>query len=380
MFSSAFLLTFHKQIKLKMKNYFVLFLVMLLIAGCSDWSNDQNQQFDQLKWEVQKSFGSEEVEDFEISGTVITDADTLGLPSWLTSTRNYIVVADAASPPLHIISREEGRYLGSLGSSGEGPEEFTSISSLIPDSESEDSVWILEGIRSRVTKVNIRKSLEEGELSLTRTQLEGQANLFDFEQLGSRGFAATGFLNQGRLIHYDRNGAFKQYMFDEPMINAEVPVSVLQHAFQGYVTYNESLERFAVGNRHADLLEIYSMRDSSRTVVHGPGQFLPVFDLEAQGGTPVMATGQDLRFGFLDIGSTDDHIYVLYSGQTRSEAPGQANFGRTIVKYEWSGEPVSIYTLDRLILSFYITQNAMLFASSHDDIPSIIKFDLERVQ
>ena len=351
----------------------------LLISGCY-WFNEQDEIPNELKWKIDTNFGAEEVNIFELEGEVINDADTLGIPSWITSTEDYIVVVDATSPPLHVISMEKGTYLGSLGRSGEGPEEFTSVSSLIPDSENENSVWILEGICSRATKVNIQKSLENNELSLARIHFEGHTSLFDFEQLGSGGFAATGFINHGRLVHYDKEGGLERHMFEEPIVKDDVPVAVLQHAFQGYMTYNENLGRIAVGNRQADLLEIYSMHDSSRTVVHGPQQFLPVFDLEASGGTPVMATGQDLRFGFLDIGSTNSHIYVLYSGQTRSEAPGQANFGSTIVKYKWSGEPVSIYRLDRLILSFQINQDETLFASSHERSPSVIRFDLGDVE
>lgn len=81
--------------------------------------------------------------------------------------------------------------------------------------------------------------------------------------------------------------------------------------------------------------------------------------------------------GFLDAWCSDDFIYFLYSGKTFSDPNHTA--GKYILKYNWSGEPLCLYELDRDIACFALDKDeTTLYAGlSEEESSRIICYSLK---
>ncbi len=146
-------------------------------------------------------------------------------------------------------------------------------------------------------------------------------------------------------------------------------------------TYTGTLVRhphqplLALATRHADRVEIYGVDGTLRRVARGPRKFEPVYEVQVAGGAPTMATGDDLRFGYVDAGTAGDRLYALYSGFTRGERPGRANFGQQVHVYHWAGSLHRVIHLDQPVLGIAVAGDGrMLYAVRHDPEPAVLRY------
>lgn len=69
-----------------------------------------------------------------------------------------------------------------------------------------------------------------------------------------------------------------------------------------------------------------------------------------------MLRTDETRYAFVNGAVTDKYIYLLYSGKLNSGI--HPEYGKYIYQYDWSGDPIKKWVLDREILSLGL---------SHDD-------------
>lgn len=90
-----------------------------------------------------------------------------------------------------------------------------------------------------------------------------------------------------------------------------------------------------------------------------------------------MATGDDLRVGYVGLASTDRHIYALFAGLTRAEAGRNSFFGREVHVFDWTGELVERLTLDEIAFAMAVSPDGReLFAARHDPEPAVVRYVL----
>jgi hypothetical protein len=93
-----------------------------------------------------------------------------------------------------------------------------------------------------------------------------------------------------------------------------------------------------------------------------------------------MATGDDLRAGYVDLASTDRHVYALFSGNVMGEAGQQTFFGRQVHVFDWSGRMVARLELDEPALTMALAPDeSRLYAVRHEPQPSVVRYDLPRL-
>jgi hypothetical protein len=156
-----------------------------------------------------------------------------------------------------------------------------------------------------------------------------------------------------------------------------VPAQVAQHAFMGTLAHDRARNLFAVGTRHSDRLEIYGADGVLRRVVRGPAGFDPVFEVKVRAGAPTLATGEDLRFGYVDLTDAGDRLVGLYSGYTRGERPGWANFGAEVHVFDWDGRLRARYRLDHAALTIAVdAAGRRLYASRREPVPAVVEYPL----
>ncbi len=130
-----------------------------------------------------------------------------------------------------------------------------------------------------------------------------------------------------------------------------------------------------VVTRHADQIEIFELDGTLKKVIKGSLDFVPIYETQYAGGYATMATGKDLRFGYIDVTVTATHFFALYSGRTRGEYPGKANFANLIHKFTWDGELVQVFELDRDVLMITVDEEEKtLYGTQLYPIPEIVVY------
>ena len=67
-----------------------------------------------------------------------------------------------------------------------------------------------------------------------------------------------------------------------------------------------------------------------------------------------LATGENLRFGYVDVAVATDRIYALFSGRTRAGHPEDAVYANQVHVFDWSGALLSVLHLDADAMVEYV--------------------------
>ncbi len=89
----------------------------------------------------------------------------------------------------------------------------------------------------------------------------------------------------------------------------------------------------------------------------------------------------DTRNSFVSAATSEDYIYVLYSGKELGnsiESVARSNFSNMIYVFDWEGMPIKKYKLNQKVKSIAIDEksNTLYAATQEDDEANLIKFDL----
>jgi hypothetical protein len=312
-----------------------------------------------------------------LKGTVVSDGEFLGQPGRLLLVGDRLMVTDDPAPYLHVLDPKEGRHLASIGNSGGGPGEFRSVSSIQEDPSEDGSFWLYDGQQDRMTHMGLVAGTVTPRM-LEVSRLDSVSGLLlDLVVLDETTLVATNLFSNGRLVRARRSGATIGVMGAMPVdpLGRDVPLHVLQHAYAGPLERSPDGSRVAVATRQADLLEIYRADGTLIRRVRGGSGFEPEYEVRRSPAGTGMATGEDLRFGFIDLAATDEHLFALFSGELRGDLPGRANFGKAVQVYDWRGERVATFELPERALSIAVSPDgAQLFAVHHDPKPAIVRY------
>ncbi|HEX6938777.1 MAG TPA: BF3164 family lipoprotein [Longimicrobiales bacterium] len=312
-----------------------------------------------------------------LTAGIVTEAEFLGLPRDIEVVGPHLVILDAATDSVvTVVRREDGRLVRAFGRRGEGPGEYSGAWSVDPEPGNDLAFWIYDLALLRLTRVDLERAMRGEPPASRMIRLESNARVVEPVWVDSM-VIGVGLFASGRLGQFDANGKFLRMVGALPPGDADTPPEALQHAYQSTLRSNASRTRLALATRHADRIEIYA---PDGTLVAAPPPlfgFLPRYEVREQDGEPSIATGEDLRFGYIDLATTDDRIYALFSGRTRRGFPGVANFAEYIHVFDWQGRLISVYHLDSDVLAIAIDPSGRtLYAIRHDPRPGIVKYSL----
>jgi len=118
---------------------------------------------------------------------------------------------------------------------------------------------------------------------------------------------------------------------------------------------NEKQKKIAIGYLHFDKIEILNLNGQKNKIIIGPDQLKPKFKYKGQ-----TLSNKNLKKAYYDIESNDEYIYALYSGKygiNRQKGQYVYNYPAIIHKFDWEGNPIAKYILDKQIIEFEIDFN-----------------------
>jgi len=314
-----------------------------------------------------------------LRATVLFDGEALGRPQSVGVVGDWLLVSDVPRPhALHVIRRSDGRHLKSWGREGGGPGEFRNLWSIQPDGRGR--AWLYDPGQTRLTLLDLPTLLaDRGDPVRRSVNLRADLMPMTAVWVSDTLLMSSGMFARGRLALFDAAGRLKATAGPLPPAREGVPPAVAQHAYSGTLVRHPSRPLVAIGTRHADRVEIYHADGRPVRVARGPRGFEPVYEVQVRGGVPVMASGGEMRFGYVDLAAAGEHLYGLYSGHSREERPGRASFGGEVHVFDWNGVLVHVLPLDHLALALAVSDDERtLYTVRHDPTPAVLQHALPR--
>ncbi len=312
----------------------------------------------------------------ELTADVLYAGAELAMPIQVALGDAWLAMLDGfAERPIHILDLE-GRYVAGLGSAGEGPGEFEWPRAIEP-TEDGQGFWVYDNVLSRLTLVEPARWDVIPASARVTVPIQAPAMVMGVVHAPGHGFLATGFFGEGRLGHLDEEGSYEGASGDIPESLVEAPAEVRQHAYRGTLKTDPTGTRVVLANRHAGFLEVFTPEGDLVGRVDGPHDFEPPIRIEAGGSGPSFASGDDLRFGYMDVAPTADRIYALFSGRTRAGHPDEATYGRTVHVFDWNGQLLQALTLDADVMAIAVDEErGRLLAVRHLPTPALLSYPL----
>ena len=304
--------------------------------------------------------------------------DAFAAPTGVALAGDRIVLVDGmAEHPIHVLDRGTGKRLASVGRHGEGPGEFQWPRAVEPVDPRGSVFWVYDAALSRLTLLDTDSWLGGGASASPTVPLRSPAQVTNVVHDAAGGMFAAGFFADGRIGRFEADGSFAGASGPLPESTIEAPPSVLQHAYRGVLKADRGSGRLVLGSRHAGFLEVFEADGGYRGRIAGPFEFDPVFQVEAGESGPGLATGDDLRFGYVDVALTSDRIYALYSGRTRGDSPEEAMYGAAVHVFGWDGALQRILHLDERLMAITVDERShRLVGVRHLPTPAIVFFDI----
>lgn len=315
----------------------------------------------------------------ELRGKVLSQSDSLAMPGSIDVMGDALVVTDGLSARMvRIFDRHDGRQISSFGRKGSGPGEFQAPAhaDVVPGSTT--AFWVHDQSLRRTSYFDLARDtlnpLAAGRRSVSYEP--GPMPLY-VRWTGDGTLVGSGIITPGRLGIFDGTGKLVRTAGEIPGRDGRTPEVVLQHAYSGPLVAKPDRSRLALANRHADRLEIFDAAGKALRTVHVRDGFMPAFVTQTTREGPVMASGDEMRFGYIDAAATESAIYGLFSGVRRMDRPGRAAFGDIVYVFDWEGRVTGVLKLDALAIAMAVdSDNRTLYAIQLEPQPAIVRYSL----
>lgn len=319
-------------------------------------------------------------EDRRLTAKVLDNSDDLAIPGDMALVGNSLVVLNAGGDSaVRVYDAASGKLARTFGRTGAGPGEYRSAWSLDPVPGSSSAFWIYDIGLARLTRVDLATDFLPGSHPGGRIlQLQASGPVTAPVWSADTMLVSPGYFTEpGRLAQLDGTGRLVRVVGDAPPGKSEVPMPVRQHAYQSNARPNPERSLLAIGTRHSDRLEILGFDGRKIAAAARPVNFEPVYETMIRAGQPTMGSGDDMRFGYIDLTTTSTRVYALYSGRRRGDFPGTANFGEFVHVYDWHAKLLEVIRLDAPAFTIEADEaRHQLFAVRMNDRPELVVFDL----
>lgn len=338
----------------QLKLFFSITLLLPSLVCCS-FSSDL-VTIKQAKLIKDTDFG----EAIQLQHEVYND-DFIGNPFIVKSIGTTLYAIDNMNDPLiHVF--DQGRYKGQVIKKGQGPNEMVSPFELSPSFDGKN-IWIYDN--------SIQRWLEfSGEAIATNTKAV-VTDKIEFARNNNTPFAPAtpSWINGNQFIctnpwnHEDRFYIIDRTTMEKKGVQNpnftftnQLPASILSILFDAKMTMKPDRSKVALAGSYLDAIEIFNTKGEILNTIKGPeAGFNFAFDEAKSLEMNILSTNTDTKKAYVNICSTNQYIYALYSGK-RKGGESNYNLGNCIYVFDWDGKPIKKYLLDQDLIHFDINE------------------------
>jgi len=230
---------------------------------------------------------------------------------------------------------------------GRGPDEAIGIFDI---GLAKSSLWAHDITLGNVLQIGIDEALNEEASHLSAAKIDniiGRICMIDSVRYWLvTNLSSTKKISIGNLANSD----FSEETGDFNHIPSDIPLEVFKDAYSSKILLKPDGEKVVVAYRYTDAIEIFKTTDKSFKTIQGPEVFpVEYVAKEAIDGHKYMAKTKKTRKAFVDVATTDEFIYLLYSGCLYEDENWSS--GQKIYLFDWNGKPLKSYLLDRFVLT-----------------------------
>ncbi|HAC21725.1 MAG TPA: hypothetical protein DCF91_06455 [Porphyromonadaceae bacterium] len=308
--------------------------------------------------------------------------DFIGNPFLVKSIGTTLYAIDNMNDPLiHVF--DQGRYKGQIIKKGQGPNEAVSPFELSPSFDGE-SIWIYDNSTQRWLEFSGKaiakemKSVVTDKIEFTKNNNTPFALATPFWITSSQFICTNPWNHEDRFYIIDRTTMEKKGV-QNPHITFtdQLPASILSIIFDAKMTMKPDRSKVALAGNYLDAIEIFNVNGEILNTIKGPEDgFNFAFDEAKSLEMNILSTNADTKKAYVNICSTNQYIYALYSGK-RKGGESNYNLGNCVYVFDWNGKPVKKYLLDQDLIYFDINEKEQrLYAVSKPD-NYIMYYDLK---
>lgn len=309
------------------------------------------------------------------------NTDTLAKPLHSLLIDSLLIIMDKKTSEhgLHIINVNQEKFIASTAKKGRGPKEIQIPLGLNLDPENPRSFNTYARLKNKIFTFNLDSILTK-ENYFPQEKIEFSESYLMPVQIQNKQFIATGPFEKGRYRISDSSCSNHEYKYGYPYDPSKKNVSnqTKSLAYQGKFTIQPGGNHLSFSTTNCGVLEFFRVNKNSIKKIKEHHFYNP--DYEAKSNTSAPLSGEN-KMGFTGRSATKDYLYLLYSGRTFIKYRNQFLYGNIMLVFNWNGEPVKYYKLDKAVRSISVTDNnKTLYAYASLPQPSILKYKLNHSQ
>ena len=144
-------------------------------------------------------------------------------------------------------------------------------------------------------------------------------------------------------------------------------------ACRAYLAYGNS--KFISAYHFAPFFEIFNEGNNKWKSIMAIDTNPLIYNDVMVGGNSNFEITEETKIGFIDICTTNNYIYLLYSGENFKN--NQIDSANKVLVFDFEGNPKMLYTLDRNISSFEVYNDQFIYGLNLNVEAELLKFHIK---
>lgn len=267
----------------------------------------------------------------------------------------------------HEFSYPSLKFIRSFVKRGRGPGELSSMGNIHINGKGKP--FILGDYSGKVYAADA-----EGRLTVIAEMPDDIAFYPDFVLYNDSTYIIPDYSGKNRFFFADHSGNITRKTGRIPEINGnpDIPEAALGQVWRPFIGYNAQNGILAVAAQFGEVIEIYDLNKDSHIVKTGPGG-MPEYRFN---GGEAYPTGIK---AYSDVFVGDRYIYAVYWGHEFKEIIQRKitwQGGKYIHVFDFEGNPVKRYELDRYITGIHVDEKNGLALGTDINEEQLVEFRL----
>lgn len=324
----------------------------LVLSGCSATSENNTLNYD----------GSSEMQ--KITGAPVSVAGArLLMPRQLAIAAGFLFVSDeGAAPVLHVVNLEHPAQYYALGVLGEAPNDFHSFPLLSRQAGNPvTNLHATDMLTNTVFSMHLSKdSVWQAPEYKIPAEFRINDNLITLDDSLVAG--TTAGASSSIAFIFDRKNNSTTFIPYPTFLPETVDKRYHEVVFKTHNAYNEKKRTLAFAFEYFENIYLYNI-DNGTTLLLQPAD--PLRENNFEGELQSAPLNEKTILHYTDIFATEDYLYALYLGVADGEANSNPEKLRMSIRvFDWSGNFIQTYQLDKPIISFAVYESGTSFYGS----------------